>query len=236
MRHCLNCKKSTANPKFCSLSCSSQYNGRIKKANTPKRLRQCKYCSLNFEVKDRLQKFCNHSCAASYNNAGVVRNKVTNVYNMEAIKINNCLNCGKELHKRNQRYTKCCSKECAGKYRRNQTVKAWLDNPDSATQKHGGLSATIRQYLLEQSGYKCSECGSSKKNPYSGKYLLEINHIDGDSRNNNPDNLEVLCLICHGMTKNYRALNKNSTRIDRRTKYHQAKLLEEILANQKNKK
>ena len=77
---------------------------------------------------------------------------------------------------------------------------------------------------------KCLNCkkktDNPKKNPITGKVPLTINHIDGNPRNNNPDNLEVLCPNCHALTPNYGALNKgNSNRIDRRHKYRQDQLI-----------
>jgi len=41
---------------------------------------------------------------------------------------------------------------------------------------------------------------------------LNTHHIDGDSQNNALINLQLLCLNCHGLTPNYGAKNKNSTR------------------------
>jgi len=33
--------------------------------------------------------------------------------------------------------------------------------------------------------------------PISGHYQLELDHIDGDWRNNDPSNLQTLCCNCH---------------------------------------
>jgi predicted HNH restriction endonuclease len=36
---------------------------------------------------------------------------------------------------------------------------------------------------------------------------LEVHHVDGNNKNNDQSNLQVLCLNCHGKTHNYRAKN-----------------------------
>jgi predicted HNH restriction endonuclease len=36
---------------------------------------------------------------------------------------------------------------------------------------------------------------------------VEVEHIDGNWRNNQPSNLTLLCPNCHSLTPTYRALN-----------------------------
>lgn len=51
-------------------------------------------------------------------------------------------------------------------------------------------------------GYKCECCGLSE---WMGKEItLEVHHEDGDSLNNELDNLQLLCPNCHSMTDNWR--------------------------------
>lgn len=38
---------------------------------------------------------------------------------------------------------------------------------------------------------------------------LELDHIDGDSTNNEKSNLRFLCPNCHATTETYRGKNKN---------------------------
>jgi hypothetical protein len=49
--------------------------------------------------------------------------------------------------------------------------------------------AMTRKLALLYLGNKCSKCGISK--------YLEIHHRDGDWRNDDPDNLELLCIYHH---------------------------------------
>ena len=52
----------------------------------------------------------------------------------------------------------------------------------------------------------------------TGNTILQIHHIDGNSKNNSPDNLQVICPNCHAKTENYMALNKGNSGRDKRYK------------------
>ena len=57
-------------------------------------------------------------------------------------------------------------------------------------------------------GHCCEQCGTEQwlGNPIP----LEVHHIDGDSLNNEMDNLKLLCPNCHALTDNYRGKNINT--------------------------
>jgi len=56
--------------------------------------------------------------------------------------------------------------------------------------------------------YECFECGLTE---WRGQeIILELDHIDGDGRNNLPENLRLLCLNCHGQTETFRGRNINT--------------------------
>ena len=115
-----------------------------------------------------------------------------------------CLNCGKEL---TNRQTKYCSLVCQQMYQKNEKITAWLKGNFDATIKGGGLSDTVRNYLLEKANYQCELCGWNKRNPITNMVPLEIHHIDGNYLHNTPNNLQVLCPNCHSLTQNYKRLN-----------------------------
>ena len=84
---------------------------------------------------------------------------------------------------------------------------------------HIKASRIVKSYLLEKSNYRCNECGFSGTNPYTGNTILQIEHIDGDKRNNTPDNLKILCPNCHAMTKTFAGANTNNPKRFVRPKY-----------------
>jgi 5-methylcytosine-specific restriction endonuclease McrA len=56
-----------------------------------------------------------------------------------------------------------------------------------------GRRARRRKRLLEALGTTCSMCGFVAKHPAQ----IDIDHINGDSRDDRPNNLQVLCANCH---------------------------------------
>ena len=67
---------------------------------------------------------------------------------------------------------------------------------------HGAL----RKRLLHERNNTCEECGCG--NIYNGKPLsLELEHIDGNSLNNQIENLKILCPNCHSQTSTFRGRN-----------------------------
>jgi len=62
--------------------------------------------------------------------------------------------------------------------------------------------------LLE---YKCLHCGITKWNGV--EITLELDHINGNNRDNRLENLRFLCPNCHSLTETFRGRNINSGRI-----------------------
>jgi len=66
--------------------------------------------------------------------------------------------------------------------------------------RFGGL----REMVLERDGYKCVDCGmTNEEHLKTWNRNLTINHKDGTGinskiKNNTMENLETLCLRCHG--------------------------------------
>ncbi len=61
-----------------------------------------------------------------------------------------------------------------------------------------------RHNILE---YKCVNCGCDGR-WQQGTISLELDHIDGDNKNNVVSNLRYLCPNCHALTSTYRGRNK----------------------------
>lgn len=113
------------------------------------------------------------------------------------------------------RAKKYCNSVCAAAPRRagQSEIEAWLAGEvcghTGAAQK---LKPWVREYVLLQANYACSECGWDKRHPDDGRPLVEVDHEDGDASNSRPYNLRALCPNCHSMTSTFRRRNAVSTR------------------------
>lgn len=125
-----------------------------------------------------------------------------------------CLNCGKEVEKTYKGRKYCCSK-CQHEFERKEWERKWLSgeiNGFYKTDHWGNIPDRIRNYLFRINNNKCSKCGWGERNPFTNLIPLEVEHIDGDYKNNRPENLTLLCPNCHSLTKTYRGANKGKGR------------------------
>lgn len=120
-----------------------------------------------------------------------------------------CLNCGVETKRAADKY---CNSLCVHEHQYQLYISSWLAGQKSGVKKFGTVSNYVRKFLINTFGEKCSLCGWCEVNPHTGKIPLEVDHIDGDWRNNLPDNLRLLCPNCHSLTPTYKALNKGKGR------------------------
>lgn len=115
----------------------------------------------------------------------------------------NCAACGEEIQ--------------VTKYRQTRNDEYYCSRKCYNTRKKEGLKKLKRhtEYfntLLENS---ICECGVSEK------YLLQIHHKDGNNKNNDDSNLEVVCANCH--IKRHLKLNKKGELV-----YHPQSLTEKL--------
>jgi len=133
-----------------------------------------------------------------------------------------CARCNKEIeHNGDNKY---CSMECVHKHHYELFIKEWLDGNIDGGIKGGSVSTIIRRWFFEKNNSKCEKCGWSKVNPVTKKIPLTINHKDGNSLNNRPKNIELICPNCHSLTPNYGSLNKGKGREKRLQKIREKKL------------
>jgi rubredoxin len=124
-----------------------------------------------------------------------------------------CKNCENDIPNRNS----FCNNLCQNEYQNNEKIKKWLNGENFLRSNGLIIPQWIRNYLLLESDFKCSNCGWGEKNIYSDKIPLEVDHIDGDAKNNLKENLRILCPNCHSLTKTYKNIgNRVSSRINRK--------------------
>lgn len=139
------------------------------------------------------KKFCSSSCSA----------KVSNKKRAKPHK--DCLYCGVRT---NTLHTKYCSGVCSAKYRAEANIK-------NGTAK----SQSLKKYLLLVYGHSCWKCRLTTWNDLP--IPLDLEHTDGNSENNNLNNLELLCCNCHAQTPTYKNKNKGNGRYSRRKRYEE---------------
>jgi len=104
---------------------------------------------------------------------------------------------------------KFCCAACHREWRYENQLVPILESGD-ATNYSGSY---VRKYLQQRDGDGCGECG---QHPFhNGKVLtLQIDHVDGNSDNNEPANLRLLCPNCHSQTATFgwRGVRKDSQR------------------------
>jgi len=131
-----------------------------------------------------------------------------------------CINCGENSVWNRSKINKYCSNKCQVEY---QYKHIHRPNLEKGLIKDG--SPILKRFLTEVYGEFCSECGIGPE--YNGKPLcLEVDHIDGVSDNNLPENLRLLCPNCHSQTETYKAKNNTNTNRSKYRRLYRSRMLE----------
>lgn len=161
----------------------------------------CAECNDPIPYKKRNGKFCSQSCSAIHNNK---KRKILSSGN-------NCKFCSAEIGSKST----YCNRKCHRDHDHQTRVKAWL-NENALIGK-----GTLKRYLKGTFGDKCSKCGVSEWN--DAALVFELEHKDGNSENNRPDNVCLLCPNCHSQTSTFKGKNKGNGRHSRRVRYKKGK-------------
>jgi len=224
---CDNCGTLTENRRFCSRSCAATCTNKEHPKRNPNgvggySIVVCAECGVEFERRNAeiyqserkgRKMFCSSSCAGKA--AGRARRS-----SLEFVKTPKvCQQCGSHFFgPKRQQY---CSPSCASKFNADKEyycfIASWKEGEAESTKRGlaGQISNHIRRYLFEKYGSKCCECGWDKVNPSTGRTPLQVDHIDGDWRNDLEDNLRLLCPNCHSLTPTYCGLNRGAGRSGR---------------------
>lgn len=125
---------------------------------------------------------------------------------------NKCLSCGTLTLRPSYKY---CSNVCQNHFQYKTYIASWKNGKVLGLQGLGIVSSHIKRYLREKYGDKCCLCGWSRINPKTGKSPLVADHIDGNWRNNNEQNLRLICPNCDSLTLTYAGLNRGNGRSNR---------------------
>lgn len=116
------------------------------------------------------------------------------------MKSNNlCLWCVSPLLKRHSK--KYCDNNCKSKHQYMNNFLDWY-----FCKKKTFENRMIRRHLETINGHICSRCSITEWN--NKPIIFDVDHIDGDSTNDCPDNVRLLCPNCHSLTSTYSFKNK----------------------------
>lgn len=155
----------------------------------------CECCGVSLKKNENKVKFCSRSCSAK-------------VSNLKRKKTYRCAECQKNLKAKSSKF---CSHECFQKHRHRTAIELWKSGQEDFGPRR------LKRFLTETVGYACATCGISD---WAGKPItLELEHKNGDSEDNSPENLCLLCPNCHSQTPTYKAKNWGNGRHKRRERY-----------------
>lgn len=147
---------------------------------------------LNCNNQTNNPKFCSSSCAASKNNTLFPKKS-------KSINFITCVFCKTDVVSRSRSKKKkqiYCNRSCRDKHEFEcVTLPRFFEGLIN-------FSGTLKSILIKLNGEVCAECNQSSI--FRGKRLvLQLDHIDGDNKNNLPSNLRLLCPNCHSQTETY---------------------------------
>lgn len=130
------------------------------------------------------------------------------------MKTYNCLFCNNLNKWGHSKINKFCNNRCHADWK-------WINETVPRIEEGNGVDpSTLKKYLVEKHGEKCFECGQG--NTWQNKELvLQLEHTDGNSDNNKPENLKLLCPNCHSQTEFFgsKGMGSRYKKITKRNQY-----------------
>lgn len=154
-------------------------------------------------------KFCSRSCANSrkFSDESKLKKKLANKSFYESL--NESLSLDEKIIRNNNIRKKYDYDEQQRQAKETKLKQSWERPYEEMGQ------SSLRKRILHERNYRCECCGQTEE--WQGKLLvLELDHIDGNNKNNSPNNLRILCPNCHSQTTTFRARNmkKGATKLD----------------------
>lgn len=197
--NCLNCSKEIIHKpsekrKYCSNKCQREFELKDYKIVCNNIIKICEFCEAEHDGKYGSGRFCQQKCARSFSslkNRKEINKKIS-----------------KALTGRKKPNPKPCKQETILKIK-----QTWIDKLFDKKFDELSYESKRKRVKLEQFN-KCNKCGIDS---WLGVTItLELDHINGDNRDNRRENLEALCPNCHSLTPTWRGKNialKNKTLI-----------------------
>ena len=164
--------------------------------------KECPNCGLSLLFKDKRNDFCSKKCFYEF------RKKETRIKNNVR---ETCLFCGKRVKKGASTY---CSLKC-------QQKQSWKERKDffeengywKGCNNNTSIRKNNKRYLKEMKGCKCSICGLME---WRGQeVLLILDHINGNSTDNDLANLRLVCSNCDMQLPTYKGKNRGNGRLSK---------------------
>jgi RNA polymerase subunit RPABC4/transcription elongation factor Spt4 len=96
---------------------------------------------------------------------------------------------------------KYCSNSCQQNHKYETVTKPLI--LEGKVSEH----RTLKNYIIKEFGENCKCCGQDSR--WNGLILtFDLDHIDGNSDNNFPNNLRLLCPNCHSQQPTTKNRNK----------------------------
>ena len=203
--------------RFCSRGCA---NSRIQTEAMNNARRQ--------KLSTREKKFC-EKCGSSLDFRNItgqcwkcLHKNTTGRFSRKKIKF--CKTCEKKLSRGNASgFCSSCS-DNGRKLREKKYIKKWIET--EGLNIKNSPQTWIRKYILNEQDGKCDTCGI--EHVWCNENLVFVlDHIDGNSDNNNRNNLRLLCPNCNSQTPTFCSKNKgngNSYRNTYRKQYYHGTL------------
>lgn len=129
------------------------------------------------------------------------------------MKMFSCLNCNTNTVWSHSSTNKYCSNRCQKDFEYKCRLAEWKST--------GIITDRVLKRYLTNLRNCCWICGITE---WNGKPLtLELEHKDGNSKNNNEDNVCLICPNCHSQTDTYKSKNKGNGRHKRMLRYYERK-------------
>lgn len=180
----------------------------------------CSQCFSEYTSNQSASRFCSKSCSATYSNERKRRFKWAEAQHNELARFGKvarvkgiCPHCGNPVKNAASTY---CSQECSTTAREQDRTSKYLSGIDRKV-----TNRWLYGFLVRTRGNKCSICSIESWN--DKPIRLEVEHINGNSEDNDPENVCLICPNCHSQTDTYKGKNKGQGRHSRRQRYTEGK-------------